>query len=41
MRCARRPAAVGKATTDAVVLGIVLIIGAAGIFAYVFNVLGL
>jgi phospholipid/cholesterol/gamma-HCH transport system permease protein len=41
MRCGRSAAAVGKATTDAVVLGIVLIVGAAGIFAYVFNVLGL
>ncbi|HEX5632815.1 MAG TPA: ABC transporter permease, partial [Gemmatimonadales bacterium] len=39
MRCGRSAAAVGKATTSAVVLGIVLIIAAAGVFAYVFNVL--
>jgi phospholipid/cholesterol/gamma-HCH transport system permease protein len=41
IRCGRSAAAVGRATTSAVVLGIVLIIAAAGIFAYVFNVLGL
>jgi len=41
IRCGRSAAAVGRATTSAVVLGIILIIAAAGIFAYVFNVLGL
>jgi len=41
IRCGRSAAAVGRATTSAVVLSIVLIISAAGIFAYVFNVLGL
>jgi phospholipid/cholesterol/gamma-HCH transport system permease protein len=41
IRCGRSAAAVGRATTSAVVLGIVLIIAAAGVFAYVFNVLGL
>jgi phospholipid/cholesterol/gamma-HCH transport system permease protein len=41
LRCGRSAAAVGRATTSAVVLSIVLIISAAGIFAYVFNVLAL
>ncbi len=41
IRCGRSAAAVGRATTSAVVHGIILIIAAAGIFAYVFNVLGL
>jgi phospholipid/cholesterol/gamma-HCH transport system permease protein len=41
LRCGRSAAAVGRATTSAVVLSIILIISAAGVFAYVFNVLGL
>jgi phospholipid/cholesterol/gamma-HCH transport system permease protein len=41
IRCGRSAAAVGRATTSAVVLSIIMIITAAGVFAYVFNVLGL
>jgi phospholipid/cholesterol/gamma-HCH transport system permease protein len=41
LRCGRSAAAVGRATTSAVVLSIVLIIAASGVFAYVFNVLAL
>ncbi len=41
MLSGRTAAAVGQATTSAVVVGILLIIGAAGMFAVVFYVLGL
>jgi phospholipid/cholesterol/gamma-HCH transport system permease protein len=41
MECGNSAAAVGEATTSAVVTSIVLIIGACGVFAVVFYVLGI
>jgi len=41
MRSGRSAEAVGRATTSAVVLSIVLIVSAAGLFAYVFDALNL
>ena len=41
MQCGTSAAAVGEATTSAVVTGIVLIIVADGLFAVIFNVLGI
>lgn len=41
IRSGRSAEAVGRATTSAVVLGIVLIVSAAGVFAYVYDALGL
>jgi phospholipid/cholesterol/gamma-HCH transport system permease protein len=41
MRCGRDAAAVGAATTSAVVTGVVAIVVADGILAVVFNALGI
>ena len=41
MRCGNSAAAVGEATTAAVVDGIILVVAACGLFALVFNVIGI
>jgi phospholipid/cholesterol/gamma-HCH transport system permease protein len=41
MKCERSAAGVGKATTSAVVTGILMIVIADALFALIFNVLGI